>query len=527
MTENKYADFLVIGSGIAGLSAAITASRAGSVLIFSKDEARESNTEYAQGGIAAALSDEDQVSFHFRDTLEAGDGLCDSDAVHILVGEGPGMVNRLMEWGTEFDKEATKLVFTREAAHSKRRVLHSGGDSTGKEIVRALLKKASSIKNIKLESFHFTTDLLLSDSGRIVGAAYIDEKSGKKGKIYASAVILASGGAGRVYRETTNPELATGDGIACAARAGAVLQDMEFVQFHPTSLHLAGAPRFLLTEAIRGEGGILLNVSHKRFMDKYSPKAELAPRDVVSRAIIREMEETGSQFVYLDVTHLRNINLPERFPQVFRNCMFYNLDIRKDYIPVAPAAHYYIGGVRTDILGRSSLNGLFAAGETACTGVHGANRLASNSLLEGLVFGIRAGRSAVDYFLLNKLDSDASGEMPPQKNTNKSDKDLKKMKADVQEVMWENVGIIRSPEKMQKALDFFKSNYPEYMSLSGSRTAVEVKNIFLNGFFTAFAAFQRKESRGAHFRSDYPQRNEERTHSYFELTDLEKHLGLK
>lgn len=522
MSENDFTDFLVIGSGIAGLSAAITASRAGSVLVLSKDEPRESNTEYAQGGIAAALSDEDEVSFHFRDTLEAGDGLCDSDAVHILVGEGPGMVNRLMEWGTEFDKEQTKLVFTREAAHSRRRVLHAGGDSTGKEIVRALLTKASSIKNIKLESHHYTTDLICDKKGRVIGIECIDEKSSQIKHIYASAVILATGGAGRVYRETTNPELATGDGIAAAARAGAVLQDMEFVQFHPTSLHLAGAPRFLLTEAIRGEGGLLLNIHGKRFMDSYNSKAELAPRDVVSRAIIQEMEKTGSRNVYLDVTHLKNINLPERFPQVFKNCMFYNLDIRKDYIPVAPAAHYYIGGVKTDILGRTTLPGLFAAGETACTGVHGANRLASNSLLEGLVFGIRSGRNAVDYFLLNRLEQKTRENKSPSPAENSVAPDLKKMKSEVQEMMWENVGIIRYPERMRKALEFFKSNYAQYIKLSGSRAAVEVKNIFLTGFFTAYAADKRKESRGAHYRVDFPQRSDEREHSFLRLSDLEE-----
>jgi L-aspartate oxidase len=525
MNGHEYADFLVIGSGIAGLSAAITASRAGTVVIFSKDEPRESNTEYAQGGIAAALSDEDEVSFHFRDTLEAGDGLCDSDAVHILVGEGPGMVNRLIEWGTEFDKEKTKLVFTREAAHSRRRVLHAGGDSTGKEIVRALLVKASSIKNITIKPFHFTVDLLSDESGRIIGAEYINEKTKETNTILASAVILASGGAGRVYRETTNPELATGDGIAAAARAGAILQDMEFVQFHPTSLHITGAPRFLLTEAIRGEGGLLLNVQGKRFMDSYHPKAELAPRDIVSRAIIKEMEKTDSANVYLDVTHLKGINLQERFPQVFQNCLYYGLDIRKDYIPVAPAAHYYIGGVRTDILGRSSLSGLFAAGETACTGVHGANRLASNSLLEGLVFGIRSGRSAVDFFLLNRLDAGEKKRANSASGMESDSEMLKKMKTDVQNVMWENVGIVRYPERMEKALTFFKVNYQKYLSLSGSRGAIEVKNLFLTGFFTARAAFLREESRGAHYRVDFPDKNEERVHSYLELSELERFVG--
>lgn len=525
MNGQSYADFLIIGSGIAGLSAAITASRAGTVVIFSKDEPRESNTEYAQGGIAAALSDEDKVSFHFRDTLAAGDGLCNPDAVHILVGEGPGMVHRLIEWGTEFDKEKTKLVFTKEAAHSRRRVLHAGGDSTGKEIVRALLAKASSIENITIIPFHFTTDLIRDNNGRVIGAEYIDEKTEETGRILASAVILASGGAGRVFRETTNPELATGDGIAAAARAGAVLQDMEFVQFHPTSLHLAGAPRFLLTEAIRGEGGLLLNINKKRFMDAYNPKAELAPRDIVSRAIIHEMEKTGAANVFLDVTHLENINVQERFPQVFQNCMFYGLDIRKDHIPVAPAAHYYIGGVKTDILGRSSLSGLFAAGETACTGVHGANRLASNSLLEGLVFGIRAGRNAVDYFLLNRLNSGLKPASAPAVCEKPDAEELKKMKSDVQDIMWKNVGIIRYPERMKEALDFFKTNYKKYMSLGGSRASVEVKNLFLTGFFTAYAANQRKESRGAHYRVDFPDRNEDRVHSYFELSELEKSIS--
>ncbi len=518
----KRVDFLVLGSGIAGLSAAIEASHAGNVLILSKDKAEESNTEYAQGGIAAALSDEDKVSFHFRDTLKAGDGLCDPDAVHILVGEGPGFVMRMIQWGTKFDQEKTKLMFTREAAHSRKRVLHAGGDSTGKEIVRALVAKAKTLESITLKPFWFAADLIIDDGGRVIGATYIDEKSGEHGIILASAVILATGGAGRVYSNTTNPDLATGDGIAAAALIGAELQDMEFVQFHPTVLKHEGAPRFLLTEAIRGEGGLLRNIDGKRFMDEYDPREELAPRDVVSRAIIKEMKKTGAASVFLDLTEITEVDVSERFPQVYQNCMVHNLDLKKDMIPVSPAAHYFIGGVRSDIHGCTSLEGLFTAGEVSCTGVHGANRLASNSLLEGLVFGIRAGRSAVDYVLLERLPEDKKIDVKTKPVSERSPEWISSMKQKVQSLMWENVGIMRTPEAMNEALTFFKDNYEEFSNLYGSRELIELRNIFICGLFTTYSALRRKESRGTHYREDFPEKLKKREHSIVKIDDIIK-----
>ncbi|MBN2134822.1 MAG: L-aspartate oxidase [Acidobacteria bacterium] len=515
----KY-DFLVLGSGIAGLSAAIEASIAGKVLIISKDESKESSTEYAQGGIAAAMNDEDKVSFHFRDTLVAGDGLCNPDAVHILVGEGPQYIHRLIDWGTKFDKEKTRLVFTREAAHSHKRVLHAGGDSTGKEIVRALLAKVSSIKNITIRQFVFAIGLLNDKNGRIIGASYLDERSQKVGKVYANAVILATGGAGRVYSDTTNPELATGDGMAAAALAGAELQDMEFVQFHPTVLLAPGAPRFLLTEAIRGEGGILKNINGERFMPEYDERAELAPRDVVSRSILLELKKTNAKHVFLDLSGITSVDVRERFPQVYQNCLVYNLDLKKDLIPVTPAAHYYIGGVKADINGKTSLEGLFAAGEVSCTGVHGANRLASNSLLEGLVFGTRAGRSALDYVLAHPDVNDKSEQDYNTLTRKISPEEALKMKEEVQRLMWEKVGVLRTPDKMNRAVEYFREKYDEFVSLNGSRISTETRNIFIVGFFTAFASLQRKESRGTHYREDYSQKNEERIHSRYCLNDL-------
>jgi L-aspartate oxidase len=368
--------------------------------------------------------------------------------------------------------------------------------------------------------FRFATELLQDEQGRVVGAKYLDEKTGKTETIIASAVILATGGAGQVYRETTNPALATGDGMALAALAGAIMQDMEFVQFHPTSLYLAGAPRFLLTEAIRGEGGLLLNIDGKRFMDSYHEKAELAPRDIVSRAIISEMEKTNSTNVFLDLTQIKNLDVRERFPQVYKNCIYYNLDIKKDWIPAAPAAHYYIGGVKTDINGATSLEGLYAAGEVACTGVHGANRLASNSLLEGLVFGIRAGRSAVDYVLLSRLEENPAFILKKDEANSLGIDDIRNISESIKSIMWNKVGIVRKPETLEQALDFFRSNYDTYSSLAGSRKAFELRNIFLIGLFTTFAAINRKESRGTHYRTDCPERNEQRQHSFFTIKDI-------
>src|SRR5512147_649907 len=394
--EHIQTDFLIIGGGVAGLRAAVELARNGEVLVVTKDAPSESSSEYAQGGVAVALSDEDEISIHFEDTIKAGDGLCLRKSVGTLVEEGPTRIRELILWGAEFDKEGTKLAFTQEAAHSKRRILHAQGDSTGHEIMRVLIDKVRSSGSVSKLDFAFTRDLLMRD-GRCVGAVVCQQALKKVLVISARAVLLATGGAGQLYERTTNPAVATGDGMAMAYRAGAALVDMEFIQFHPTALFREGAPQFLLSEAMRGEGGMLKNIHGERFMDRYHPARELAPRDVVTRAIHSEMQATRSQHVYLDVTHLYDKYLMWRFPRIFRTCKKLGFDISRQQIPVSPAAHYLMGGIKSDIWGATSLPGLFAAGEAACTGVHGANRLASNSLLEGLVFGERAGLAAARY----------------------------------------------------------------------------------------------------------------------------------
>ena len=383
-------DFLVIGAGVAGLRAAVELAGAGTVLVLAKREVTESNTQWAQGGIAAALSDEDEISLHLQDTLQAGDGLCNPEAAKVLVEDAPQRIDELIQWGTEFDRQGTKLTFGREGAHSRNRILHAHGDSTGREILRALYAKSKTLKNISVREFEFSTDLIVQD-GRVRGIHLINEK-GEKQQMTAFAVLLATGGMGQLYRNTTNPAVATGDGVAMAFRAGAEVSDMEFIQFHPTALYLKNAPRFLLSEALRGEGAYLRNIEMHRFMAKYHAMGELAPRDVVARAILHELEVSRIKdpIVYLDLTHLDADHVKKRFPRIYATCMEYNIDITMDLIPIRPAAHYAMGGVRTDLDGRCTLPGLYAAGEAAATGVHGANRLASNSLLEGLVFGARA-----------------------------------------------------------------------------------------------------------------------------------------
>src|SRR6266849_800607 len=402
-------DFLVIGAGIAGLRAAIELAQAGRVVVLAKREVKDSATQVAQGGIAAALSDGDEVSLHLQDTLSAGDGLCNVEAVKILVEEGPERIEELIQWGTEFDRNGTKLAFTREGAHSRNRILHAHGDSTGQEILRSLYAKARTLKNISVCEFEFSTELRLHN-GRVCGISLINDK-GIPDEMAASAVLLATGGLGQLYRNTTNPPVATGDGVAMALHAGAEISDMEFIQFHPTALYLKKAPRFLLSEALRGEGAYLRNLEMHRFMAKYHPLAELAPRDVVARAIVHELEVSNAKdpVVYLDLTHLNSEHLKKRFPRIFATCMQYNIDITTEMIPIRPAAHYAMGGVRTDLMGRTSLPALYAAGEAAATGVHGANRLASNSLLEGLGFGARAGAAMIKDFPAAKKKRAAAG----------------------------------------------------------------------------------------------------------------------
>jgi L-aspartate oxidase len=493
-------DFIVVGSGIAGLRAAIELAHAGRVLVLAKKEVSESATQYAQGGIAAAVSDEDEIGLHLQDTLNAGDGLCNVEAAKILVQEGPERIEELIAWGTEFDRAGTKLVFGREGAHSRNRVLHAHGDSTGREIGRALYLKAKALKKVTICEFELATDLLVED-GSVSGVSLIDQ-GGIRREIRASAVLLATGGLGQIYRETTNPAVATGDGVAMAFRAGAELSDMEFVQFHPTALYLKGAPRFLLSEALRGEGAVLRNAEMLRFMPKYHPMGELAPRDVVARAIAHELQISRAKapVVYLDMTHLGKRRLDQRFPQIYSTCLRYNVDITTDYVPVRPAAHYAMGGVRSDLEGRSSLPGLYAAGEVACTGVHGANRLASNSLLEGLVYGARAGKAMREEgrSIGTNAAKSATNAQPALEGKN-----AEEMISQVQELMWRDVGIVRCGGTLRGAIQRLEQLQAE-LPQDGCRRAWEARNINQTGLLIAKSALARLESRGAHYRTDYP-----------------------
>ena len=383
-------DFLIVGGGIAGLRAAIALAPAGRVAVLTKADPNESNTGYAQGGIAAAVGEDDSPELHAADTIRAGDGLCDEQAVRVLVEQGPAYVRELLEWGTRFERDASgRPALGREAAHSVRRVLHAG-DATGREIGRVLWERVSGLRSVETIHHALVTELLVED-GRVCGVAFFDP-SGVRQQFRADATLLATGGAGQVFRETTNPAVATGDGISLAYDAGARVVDLEFVQFHPTALKRDGAPRFLISEALRGEGARLVNARGEAFMTRYHPGGDLAPRDVVARSIVREEEQTGGA-VFLTLAHLDPEFVARRFPTIADMCRRIGLDLARNPIPVGPAAHYIMGGVETNDWGRTSMPGLFAAGEVACTGVHGANRLASNSLLEGLVFGARAGEA--------------------------------------------------------------------------------------------------------------------------------------
>ncbi|HKS73711.1 MAG TPA: L-aspartate oxidase [Terriglobales bacterium] len=498
-------DFLVVGAGVAGLRAAIELAPAGRVVVLAKREVADSATNYAQGGIAVALSDEDEISVHLQDTLVAGDGLCNVAAAKILVEEGPERIEELIQWGTEFDRDGTKLAFTREGAHSRDRILHAHGDSTGREILRALYAKAKTLKNISVCEFEFTTELRM-ENGRVSGIDLIGDK-GMHESMSASAVLLATGGLGQLYRNTTNPSVATGDGVAMVFRAGAEASDMEFVQFHPTALYLKKAPRFLLSEALRGEGAYLRNMDMHRFMQKYHELHELAPRDVVARAIVHELEVSKAKdpVVYLDLTHLNADHVKKRFPRIYSTCMEYNIDITTDLIPIRPAAHYAMGGVRTDLEGRTNLPGLYAAGEAAATGVHGANRLASNSLLEGLVYGARAGHTMRDELRPARNNSPS----PPNATYSNGPVDvgLEELIGQMQDLMWQDVGIVRDRQSLKRANDHL-AELASRVAHPRTRRAYEAHNIRLAGSLVARSALAREESRGAHYRTDYPAHND-------------------
>jgi L-aspartate oxidase len=502
-------DFLVIGAGVAGLRAAIELAAAGRVVVLAKREVTDSNTQWAQGGIAVALSDEDEISLHLQDTLNAGDGLCNPEAAKVLVEDAPDRIEELIQWGTEFDREGTKLTFGREGAHSRNRILHAHGDSTGREILRALYAKAKTLKNISVCEFEFSTALRLEE-GWVRGVHLAgDQGRDEKRQVHASAVLLATGGVGQLYRNTTNPSVATADGVAMAFRAGAEISDLEFIQFHPTALYLKNTPRFLLSEALRGEGAYLRNDEMTRFMLKYHSMGELAPRDVVARAIAHELNVSRAKdpAVYLDLTHLDPDHIRARFPRIHETCLQYNIDITTDLIPIRPAAHYAMGGVRTDLYGRAALPGLYAAGEAAAAGVHGANRLASNSLLEGLVFGARAGDAMRAELRAARAKAKTEDGPRAAHSNGPVDAGTEEVIREIQDLMWQDVGIVRDRAGLTRAIERLEQIRPR-VARPQARRAWEAQNLCQTGLIVARLALGREESRGAHYRSDFPTHND-------------------
>jgi len=499
-------DFLVIGSGIAGLRAAISLAAAGDVTILTKADPRESNTGYAQGGIAAAVGADDSPELHARDTLAAGDGLCVPAAVDVLVHDGPRYVRELLDWGAFDRNERGDPSLGREAAHSVRRVLHAR-DATGRHIGQVLWEKVAAHPRVTVRSDAVALSLLMRDGG-CIGARFLD-RGGRLHEAGASRTLIATGGAGQVFRETTNPAIATGDGIAMAFEAGARVTDLEFVQFHPTALSVPGAPRFLLSEALRGEGAHLINRDGERFMTRYEEAGDLASRDLVSRAIVKEARRTGGP-IFLTMAHLDASYVRSRFPTIAAVVEQAGLDLATDRIPVSPAAHYAMGGVETDLDGRTSIPALFAAGEAACTGVHGANRLASNSLLEGLVFGARSAEAMVDAIqpadLFAMVGEPSGTEMAPPATSRVP------AAGDVRDLMWQHVGLVRTREGLAEASATLTTwEQVAKTALSGNpgdEGLRRVTSLVTVGQLIARAALRREESRGGHFRADFPKRDD-------------------
>jgi L-aspartate oxidase len=492
-------DFLVVGSGIAGLNFTLKVAKYGSVTVVTKKEIIESNTNLAQGGIAAATRKEDSVQLHIKDTLNVGSGLSNERVVKILAEKGPEAIQNLISFGVTFDKEDGKLHLTTEGGHSMPRVLHSG-DTTGREIEQAMTQCIRENPNIKVFENCFAIDILVKNSN-CYGAKIFDIKNRETIDIFAQSTILATGGIGYIYQNTTNPEIATGDGIAMAFRAGARIEDMEFVQFHPTTLNKSGAPHFLISEALRGEGAILVDKKEERFMEEYDKMGELAPRDIISRAIFNELKR-GS--VYLDIRHKDKSFVLERFPMIYHECQKYEIDITKDLIPVSPAAHYICGGIKTNEYGETSIANLLAFGECACTEVHGANRLASNSLLESVVFSTLGAQRAKRY-LKNRIDvpkrqkEAATGKITHQK--------LREIELELRKAMWDCVGIIRTGKNLSCMLNKLKFLQRKLVVLTRAGVNVrflELKNMLTVADLITNSAYIREESRGTHYREDYP-----------------------
>ena len=501
-----FTDVLILGGGLAGLRAALAADSRLSVTVVTKEDLRSSSSQWAQGGIAGVVDPEDRFDNHVADTLTAGGGLCHEDVVDSVVREAPGRIAELIAWGTKFDERDGTLELGREGGHSHHRIVHALGDATGREVMRAVIQQTRTLENLEVWPDTFTIDLLTFDG--VCRGALVWNKSHGKTLIWAKRTILATGGAGQLYRESTNPEGASGDGMALAWRAGVELRDMEFMQFHPTVLYIAGGGRSLITEAVRGAGAYLVDRDGERFMPHFDPRAELAPRDIVSRAITDVMHRTHHSNVYLDLSHLDSATVRRRFPGMLQICGKFGLDLTRDRIPVRPGAHYMIGGATVDAVGRTSLPGLFAAGEVTSSGLHGANRLASNSLLEGLVYGARAGRAASDE-ALSEQRADAFG-VPLLSNAKAVEAngslDLNDIRNSLRSLMWRHVGVERTGTSLLEAREAVEG-WCRYVlpQQFADPPGWQLQNMLEVARLMIQSAIHRRETRGVHVRSDFPE----------------------
>ena len=516
-TSQLFADCVIVGAGLAGLRAALAVADHRNVVIVCKNTLADSNTWKAQGGIASVLNQDDTFESHIADTLRTGGGVCDPSIVKLVVEQGPGLIRQLRQWGTAFDVVDGHVDTTLEGGHSHSRIVHAHGDETGRAIAEALIERVKSVSNIKVIEHFYTVDLLTDENGHCAGIIGYDAQRGLQ-IIWASNTVLATGGAGQLYRETTNPPVATGDGIAMAYRAGAVLADLEFVQFHPTTLYVAGASRALVTETLRGEGAYLLDTQGRRFMPEYDPAGELAPRDVVSRAILAQMRKTESTHVFLDIRHLDKAYFARRFPLISDLCESFDIDVSHDLIPVRPSAHYMVGGVKTDMQGCTSIANLYACGEVACTGLHGANRLGSNSLLEGLVFGTIVGRTIGD-----ETTATTDALRPPRieyqvPNSDRSRLDAGDVRNSLRSLMWRNVGITRKAQPLAEAQEIirFWQRYVMDKIFDGPE-GWECQNMLTVSMLVAHAADLRQESRGVHYRMDHTALDDEHFKKHIEI----------